>query len=53
MTKIIEGKVLDKRGRRRPKKPYLEDIKHCIQIAKTCDVNRTAFDRKEWLSVQS
>ena len=34
LTNIIEGKVLDKRGRGRTKKSYLEDIKHRMQIDK-------------------
>ena len=34
------GHLLDKRGRGRPKKSYLEDNKHPMQIGNYCDMKR-------------
>ena len=45
MTNIIEGKVLDKRGRGRTNKSYLEDIK-------LRDMKIAALERKMWLRLQ-
>ena len=45
LTNIAEGKLLCKRGGGRPKKPYLEVIKHCIQIRKYTHIKGAAFDR--------
>ena len=41
LTNIIEGKVLDKKGRGRTKKSNLEDMYR--------DMRRAVLDRREWL----
>ena len=38
MINIIEGNVLSKRRRGRPRKPLLKDIKHGMQIIKYCNM---------------
>ena len=40
--------VFGKRGRGKPKKPYLEDINHRIQIAEYSGMKGAAYDRREW-----
>ena len=52
VTNIIEVKVLCKRGRGRSNKPYLEDIRHFIQISKYSCMEGAVLDRKEWLRLQ-
>ena len=48
MTKIIEGKVLNKRGQGRSLQPYFEVNKHRMQIGRLCDKNGVNLDRREW-----
>lgn len=49
---ILEGKVLGKKGRGRPRTKYLEDIKKRIGCDNYMELKRTANDRREWLHRQ-
>ena len=40
------------RARGRSNKPYLEDIKDCMEIDKYCDMKGVALDRREWFCLQ-
>ena len=52
VTNIIQGKVLAKRGRGRPKKQYFECINHRRQICKYSDMKGAALDMREWLYLE-
>ena len=49
---ILEGKVLGKKGRGRPRKKYLEDIEKRMGCVNYSELKRTAGDRTEWLHRQ-
>ena len=42
----IEGRVLDKRGRIRPKKSYLEEIIQLFHKGKNCDLKGTTLNEE-------
>ena len=46
------GKVLDKKGRGKPKKSCLVDLKLPMQIGKNCEVKGATSDKREWLGFQ-
>lgn len=48
ISNIIEEKVKGKRGRRRLRHSYLDQIKEKVAVATFKEVREMAFDRESW-----
>lgn len=52
LTTILEGKVLGKKGRGRPRKAHLDSMIHGLQFKQYADLKRSASERQMWLQRQ-
>lgn len=48
---VIKGKIEEKRGIRRPRHRYIDQIKEKVAIATYTDVKETAIDKESWMKL--